>query len=261
MRGDSTPLLTERDPVAVRALRAALRIADLPGFVCMCWGDVALDFLDDRDAALTRVTLHHGYSVRWEGWREDAVLAAGELSLEWLAVRGVTGPLREFRAAERRAAEAERVERLWAAAVPEPLEVYTPLFLDTSRTGGRLPGSQLAEMWELLCAAHPDAVARVLRLLTWYSAGTGAYSGYPVHEGIPAQFLDCETPRDFARAVERADQRALAGAVRYVIGWHTRHRVDGLLMALSPAARQRLLTHTRDTETRGWLARRIARFD
>ncbi|MGX1806686.1 hypothetical protein ACWIGI_13310 [Nocardia sp. NPDC055321] len=261
MRGDSTPVLTERDPVAVRALCAALRIADLPGFVCMCPGDVALDFVDGRGSGLARVTLHHGYSVRWAGWSEDAVLAEGELSLEWLAVRGVSGPLREFRAAEYRAAAAERVERGWAAAIPEPLAVYAPLFLDISRTGGRLPGSQLTEMWDLLCAVHPDAVERVLRLLTWCAAGTGAHSGYPVHEGIPARFLDRETPRDVARAVEQADQRALAGAVRYVLDWNTRRRVDGLLLALSPAARGRLLAHSGDGETRGWLARRIARLE
>lgn len=261
MRGDSTPLLEERDPVAVRALCEALRIADLPGLVCMCWGDVALDFLDAAGTPLTRVTLHHGYSVRWDGWREDAVLADGERSLEWLAVRGITGPLHEFRAAEQRQAEADRVERLWAAEIPEPLATFAALFLDTSRAGGGLTEIQLAEVRELLTAAHRDPTERILRLFTWYAAGTGAYSGYPVHEGIPAQILDRENRLDFARAVDRANPRALAGAIRYLINWNTRQRVGGLLAVMSPTAHHRLLAHSRDAETRSWLSRRIARLE
>ncbi|UGT38796.1 hypothetical protein LTV02_22025 [Nocardia yamanashiensis] len=100
LRGDPDPLLEERDPIAMQALRESLRIADLPGFICRCLGDVALEFLDAADATLATVTLHHGNSVRWEGWPEHAPLADGVRMLEWLAVRGVPGPLREYRAAE-----------------------------------------------------------------------------------------------------------------------------------------------------------------
>ncbi|MEC3951950.1 hypothetical protein VMT65_02785 [Nocardia sp. CDC153] len=258
MPGDSATLLVERDPVAVRALREALRIADLPGFVCMCWGDVALDFFDAAERALTTVTLHHGYSVRWNGWPQDALLADGVRSLEWLAVRGVSVPLREYRAAEQRQAEADRTARRWVAEIPDPLTPYASLFLDTSSTGGGLTNPQIAEVRALLVTAYPNPVDRILRLCAWNAAGTGAYSGYPTHERIPSQFLDLEQRFDFAHAVELADPRATAGAVRYLLSWDTRKRLAPLLSALSPTARRKLLAHTRDPESHRWLQRRIA---
>ncbi|MEV6767308.1 hypothetical protein AB0N05_01615 [Nocardia sp. NPDC051030] len=254
---DSTVLLEESDPVALRALREALRVADLDGFICMCWGDVTLLFDDAAGAELTRVTLHHGYSLRWDGWPMDAKLADGVRSLEWLAVRGVTEPLTEFRAAERRQAETDRAARLWTAEIPEPLTPCTTEFLETSRTGGTLSESRVTQARSDLQAAYPDVVERIVRLLTWYASGTGAYSGFPVHEGIPAQFLDREHSLDLARAIEVADDRAAAGAVRYLLSWGARKRVGELLAALSPAARRRLLDQARDEETRSWLARRI----
>ncbi|MEC3916870.1 hypothetical protein [Nocardia sp. CDC160] len=258
MPGDSATLLVERDPVAVRALREALRIADLPGFVCMCWGDVALDFFDAAERALTTVTLHHGYSVRWNGWPQDALLADGVRSLEWLAVRGVFVPLREYRAAEQRQAEADRTARRWVAEIPDPLTPYASLFLDTSSTGGGLTNPQITEVRALLVTAYPNPVDRILRLCTWNAAGTGAYSGYPVHERIPSQFLDLEQRFDFAHAVDLADPRATAGAVRYLLSWDTRKRLAALLSALSPTGRHKILAHARDAESRRWLQRRIA---
>ncbi|MVU81722.1 hypothetical protein GPX89_31360 [Nocardia sp. ET3-3] len=258
MPGDSVPLLVERDPVAVQALREALHIADLPGFVCMCQGSVALDFLDAADRQLTTVTLHHGYSVRWEGWREDALLADGVRSLEWLAVRGVSAPLREFRADEQRRAESDRIAREWAAEIPEALAPHTELFLETSRTGHDLTEPQILELRTVLLAAHPDPVDRILRLCAWFGAGTGAYSGYPMHEDIPQHFLDLETPTDFAAAIELSDTPATTGAVRYLLSWDTRKRLPRLLSALSPTSRRKIILHARDAESRRWLQRRIA---
>ncbi|MGV9836976.1 hypothetical protein ACWDUL_22690 [Nocardia niigatensis] len=259
MPGDAPTLIEERDPIAVRALRDALRVADLPGFVCMCWGDVAMDFFDAAEGPLATVTLHHGYAIRWDGWPQDALLADGIRTLEWLAVRGVSVPLREYRAAEQRQADGDRTARLWAAEIPAPLMPYARVFLDTSTTGGGLSGPQVEEARALLMGAYPDAVDRILRLCAWCAAGTGAYSGYPAHERIPARFLDLENRADFARAVDLADGPAIAGAVRYLLSWETRKRLARLLSALSPAARHKVLVHARDAESRRWLERRISK--
>ncbi|MFJ9743867.1 hypothetical protein, partial [Streptomyces sp. NPDC101166] len=259
MPGDAPTLIEERDPVAVRALREALRVSDLPGFVCMCWGDVVLDFFDAGERPLTSVTLHHGYSIRWPGWPQDARLADGMRSLEWLAVRGVAVPLQEFRAAERRQAESDRIAYRWVAEIPDPLIPFAGLFLDTSTTtGGGLTGPQVEEARALLLMTYPDPVDRILRLCAWFAGGTGRYSGYPAHERIPAQFLLLEDHADFARAVELADEHATAGAVRYLLSWDTRKRLAHLLAALSPGGRRKILVHARDTEARRWLQRRIA---
>lgn len=259
MRGDTEFLLDERDPVAVSALREALRISDIPGYVCMCLGDVALDFFDVTDSPLTTVTLHHGVSLRWNGWHVDAMLADGVRSLEWLAVRGVVEPLREFRAAERRRLERERAARRWVTEIPPPLTEYTELFLDTSASGRELHATQIDAARARLAMAYPDALERLTRLLTWYASGTGQGTGFPIHEDIPRRLLDLEHRLDFARAVELADERATAGALRYLIDWSTRGRVGRLLAALSPTARAKVLGAARDSATRRWLERRINR--
>ncbi|MFE3196092.1 hypothetical protein ACFXHA_44325 [Nocardia sp. NPDC059240] len=257
MPGDSVPLLVERDRVAVQALREALRIADMPGFVCRCQGDVALEFLGRAGTRLATVTLHHGYSVRWTGWREDALLADGMRTLEWLAVRGVSEPLREYRETEQARVESARIDRLWESDIPAPLTPYLELFRDTSRTGRDLTATQIREMREMLLAAHPDPVDRVLRLCTWFGSGTGEYSGYPLHEEIPQRFLDLETPADFARAVEIADDRPTAGAVRYLLSDETEDHLTPLLSALSPAACSKILLHTHDPDHRQWLQHKM----
>ncbi|MFI6868464.1 hypothetical protein [Nocardia sp. NPDC050406] len=259
MRGDTEILLDERDPVAVSALREALRIADIPGYICRCLGDVALDFFDISDAPLTTVTLHHGISLRWNGWHVDAVLADGVRSLEWLAVRGVVEPLREFRASERRRLDADRAARRWVADMPPPLAEYTELFLGTSASGYELRAAQIEAARARLAMAYPDALERLTRLLTWYASGTGKETGHPLHEDIPRLLLDLEHRLDFARAVETADARAAAGALRYLVDWSTRGRVGRLLADLSPAARAKVLAAARDSDTRHWLAQRIDR--
>ncbi|GAB4588872.1 hypothetical protein [Nocardia sp. IFM 10818] len=257
--GDSTPLLEERDPVAVRALREALRIADLPGFICLCWGDVALDFYDAAGTRLATVTLHHGYSLRWNGWAQDAVLADGVRSLEWLAVRGVTGPLAEYRAAERRREQSEQQARLWAAQIPPVLIDFRHDFLTISASG-RLPDeATMTAVRRRLLAAYPDPVDRLTVLLAWFASGSGKYSGYPAHEDVPAVLADGEDEADFVRAAEQAHGRAAAGAARYLRRWDTRNRVDRLLSALSPATRRKIVEHAHDDEDRRWLAHRIAR--
>ncbi|MRH86687.1 hypothetical protein GFY24_04245 [Nocardia sp. SYP-A9097] len=263
MRGDSKSLLVERDPVAVQALREALRVTDEPGLSCMCFGDVSLVFLDTSGRELTGVTLHHGDSVRWDdaarwgGWRDDAILVDSARSLEWLAVRGVTWPLREFRESQRRAAAALRARLRWTADIPASIASFTAMFLETTDRGVPLLEPELIEVRARLLAAHPDPVDRTARLLAWYGSGTGSSAGYPTHEAIPAQFLDQEQPVDFARAVETGDARALLGTVRYLVSWPGRQRLTPLLTHLSPATQRKILDHAPTAKTRAWLERRL----
>lgn len=263
MRGDSKALLVERDPVAVQALREALRVTAEPGSSCMCFGDVSLVFLDTSGRELTGVTLHHGHSVRWDdaarwgGWRDDAILVDSALSLEWLAVRGITWPLREFRESQRRADAALGARRRWIADIPESIASFTALFLETTDRGVPLLEPELDEVRDRLLSAYPDADDRIARLLAWYASGTGSSSGYPTHEAVPAQFLDQEHPADFARAVDTAAAIALLGAVRYLVSWPGRQRIAPLLAYLSPDAQRKILDHAPSVETRAWLERRL----
>ncbi|MFF2555918.1 hypothetical protein ACFVUS_33255 [Nocardia sp. NPDC058058] len=296
MRGDARSLLVERDPVAVQALREALRVTDAPGMSCMCFGDVSFVFLDAAGRELTGVTLHHGDSVRWDdaarwgGWHDDAILRDSARSLEWLAVRGVTWPLREFRAAQRRADAAGHARRRWTADIPELITDYTAMFLETTDRGVPLLEPELAQVRDRLLSGYPDPVDRILRLLIWYGSGTANSSGYPTHEAVPAQLLDQEEPADVARAVADATgrvaadptgreatgatehaapgaavrtgadtpaDRALTGAVRYLASWPGRQRLPALSAYFTPEVRRAIVAHAPSAKTRAWLERRF----
>ncbi|MFB7722467.1 hypothetical protein [Nocardia sp. NPDC056100] len=288
MRGDARSLLVERDPVAVQALREALLVTDAPGMSCMCFGDVSFVFLDATGRELTGVTLHHGDSVRWDdaarwgGWHDDAILRDSARSLEWLAVRGVTWPLREFRAAQRRAAAAGQARRRWTADIPELITDYTAMFLETTDRGVPLLEPELVRVRDRLLSGYPDPIDRILRVLIWYGSGTANSSGYPTHEAVPAQLLDQEDPADIARAMENAAgratagatehtvtstavrtgadtpaDRALTGAVRYLASWPGRQRLPTLSAHLTPDAQRAIVAHAPSAKTRAWLERRF----
>ncbi|MFB8085752.1 hypothetical protein [Streptomyces sp. NPDC055992] len=251
------------DPAEWAAFRAAVAVESLPGFDCMCGGDVRFEMLDRRGERLAVVFLHHGETLRWERWDGDAVLRDGRLLLDWLAGHGMTGPLREFEADRQRAAERSEEERGWLAAMPAGLEETADRILALSRTGGRPSPELLSELTDRLRSAFPDPVQRVLALLDWYGSGSGRCSGYPVHEGVPGELLGSVAIADLLAALAdpRAEERHDSGAVRHLVGWKTRPDQKRDVAGLPEPLRARLLALARrsgDTDKRGraerWLA-------
>src|SRR5581483_6213885 len=87
-------LLTVTKPAELAELRECLRIA-YSGLHCICMGGPVLEVSGEGGVRAT-ITLHHGQSIRWDSeWRWDAELADGRRLIEWLAARGVRGPLEE----------------------------------------------------------------------------------------------------------------------------------------------------------------------
>lgn len=160
------------DLVESARLRTAMAVESLPGFNCMCLGDVRFEVFDRTGERLAVVVLHHGATLRWEAWESDAVLADGRLLLAWLDGHGMPGPLLQFEADRLREQEWTVEERNWQAAMPAGLEGLADRILGLSRTGGSPAPELLAELTDRLHLIFPDPVERVLALLGWYgSAG------------------------------------------------------------------------------------------
>ncbi|APE26695.1 hypothetical protein [Streptomyces venezuelae] len=251
------------DLVESARLRTAMAVESLPGFNCMCLGDVRFEVFDRTGERLAVVVLHHGATLRWEAWESDAVLADGRLLLAWLDGHGMPGPLLQFEADRLREQEWTVEERNWQAAMPAGLEGLADRILGLSRTGGSPAPELLAELTDRLHLIFPDPVERVLALLGWYGSGSGRCSGFPVHEGVPGELLGRVPIADLLAALAdpRAEERHDAGAVRHLVGWKTRPRQKRDVARLPEPLRARLLAHARrcgdsDKQARAdrWLA-------
>ena len=111
-------LLLVEDPNEVRELSRLLAvIPPVERFHCLCPGDQVLKFSTDRRGDVA-ITLHHGRSIRWDGWDSDAMLVDGETLLRWLAGHGARAPLHAWEA-DRDRAERDRLAReSWERAAP-----------------------------------------------------------------------------------------------------------------------------------------------
>ncbi|MFF6787452.1 hypothetical protein ACFY9C_00025 [Streptomyces filamentosus] len=251
------------DPAESARLRTAMVVESLPGFRCMCLGDVRFEMFDRSGDRLAVVVLHHGVTLRWGQWEGDAVLLDGRLLLAWLDGHGLPGPMQQFEAGRLRAREGTEEERNWLAAMPVGLEGLAGRILGLSRTGGPPSPELLAELTDRLHLMFPDPVERVLALLNWYGSGSGRCSGYPVHEGVPGELLGRVPIADLLAALAdpRAEERHDAGAVRHLVGWKTRPRQKRDVARLPDPLRARLLAHacrSGDSDKQGraerWLA-------
>lgn len=250
------------DPAESARLRTAMAVESLPGFHCMCLGDVRFEVLDRDGGRLAVVVLHHGATLRWGQWESDAVLADGRLLLAWLDEHGMPGPMQQFEADRLRAEEGAEEERNWLAAMPAGLEGTADGILDLSHRRQTLP-ELLAELTDRLQLTFPDPVERVLALLDWHGSGSGRCSGYPVHEGVPGELLGRVPIADLLAGLAdlRAKEPHDAGAVRHLVGWKTRPRQKRDVAGLPEPLRARLLAHARrsgDSDKQGraerWLA-------
>lgn len=229
------------------ALRAVMAVRAMTGLECMCTGEAQLDVRGPDGRTLAVVALHHGVTLSWEVWDGDALLADGPGLLAWLDRHGVPEPLHWFREAQERRAVAAREREDWVAAVPGALRGLTERMLQSMGQA-----DLRSEAAVLLEEAVPDPVSRVQALLAWYAAGSGRYSGYPVYEGLPGAILGEAPIGEIAAALEdpRAGSRHEAGAVRHLIGWRSRKRIQRDIAALPAPLRARLLATARTSPDR-----------
>ncbi|WP_392957434.1 hypothetical protein [Streptomyces sp. LN245] len=224
-------------------LRSVMSVASLPGYVCACGGDIRFEFFDVDARPLTTVVLHHGESLRWQGWDGHAVLADGHRLLHWLNDHGVPGPLRQMEIAQREEEGRQDARAHWRAAMPAVVEDLANQLFALSETGEAASPELWAELQDRLNLASPDPVSRALALMAWFGAGTGRASGYPLHESVPGILLKEMPIAEIIAALEdpQANSRHYAGAVRHLTGWKSRRKQQRDVARLPEPVKLRLL--------------------
>lgn len=218
----------------------------------MCYGDQVVECYAGKQR-IGAIGLHHGVSIRWSAWGDDAQLADGSLLLRWLDDHGVSEPLRGFLAGQEAAARAREEVSQWVTAVPQELADVFHEWLNS----GFLPPDLDAILKERLAAAYPDLEHRALLLLRWFATGSGLCSSYPSYEDIPGRLLLELPSAEVISAVEGhiGEPQVLSGAVRYFAGFAFRPERSDDLRLIPAGLRRRLLVFAEQTADEDKLTR------
>lgn len=202
-------------------LKQSLAILDGPGGHCMCCGGPTLEFLSSQSETLAAIGIHHGRSVRRAAWKDDAELLDGHRLLDWLAQRGVPGPLAEFFEAQQRDEQGRADWLRWQAAMPDCLkQLPTDVWQRVTET------SDLTPVQQALSTEYPDLRTRILAIFRWFGNGAGPWTGFPAYEQLAEQIL-LQTPVDeLVVALQNAStsEEELEGAARFFAGWALANR-------------------------------------
>jgi hypothetical protein len=77
------------DPEAVAELRRLLAVEEFLDFVCMCPGDLALEFLDAKGERLTVLRFDKPGWIDWPMWQGNARLQDVDGLVRWFLAHGV----------------------------------------------------------------------------------------------------------------------------------------------------------------------------
>lgn len=258
-------LETESDE-DLKRLSESLRIKDEPAGHCMCLGDPTIELLGEESDRLAIISVHHGHSIRWNQWKDDAELVNGLKLLNWLAERGVAYPLDEYEEDRRRAEVNELNWRRWVENMPTCLRpfkdemkeyhgwvVITPapdsiksgqtvkeyLENDDDRTVG------IDKLRKVMEEAYSDGVERALVLLAWLGNGAGPWSNFPVYEEVADKLILYISRDDLISALSRPDlsEAQIDGGARFLTGHHARSFRDSILALLSDDIKNFFLEH------------------
>jgi hypothetical protein len=264
-------------------LRHFLRIVDGPAGHCMCHGDTAVELRDEFSECLATISVHHGMSIRWNAWKDDAALVDGYSLLEFLA-DVIQYPLDIYLGCQNDRTAEEADWKRWLAAMPLCLR---PLLADQGDTFTGYVAYQPPADWprpthgpqnwppahmltrerwnrvrQALQDAYPDSMQRVQVLFQWFGQGGGLWSGFAVYEQVPEMLLMDMPIEDLLRALHGPSlpQPLLEGATRFLAGWTFATRRGAELDLLPADLRQQLLKYSLQTEDPDKRARAAAAF-
>jgi hypothetical protein len=250
LRSD-TVLLELREPADVAEFRARLRVRDEPGGHCMCFGTSTFEMLGQDDSRLALISVHHGRTLRWDAWAEDATLIDGRPLCEWLARRGVLEPLQELQDNEATERQSEQDWARWVSEMPRALVGVWPGTIRQSY------GADIGALQAALDRSLPDERTRILSLLEWYGSGAGPWSGFPVYEQKAEQLLLQFSTAALLHAVDSAKVSSshMEGAARLFGGWSFNKSRPNDLSLLPKSLKQSFWNHVKNTEDADKLTR------
>ncbi len=161
-----TVLLEVEDEAALEELRNALTILDGPAGHCGCHGDPSLELRSFQGERLAVLGIHHGQTLRWAEWKDDAELMDGRRLLDWMAHRGVDKPLASYQEALQLKEEGERKRKAWLQAMPLELKQ-----LPEDLWKKAAASNDLTPVLDAIKATGSDGSARILGLFRWFGSG------------------------------------------------------------------------------------------
>jgi len=229
-RAKDATLLDITQPDDIAALLALVAVdEEVSTSRCRCCGDPTLEFYS-QDALLAALTMHHGVTLRWNGWPADATLtpASSEALCTWLAARGVSGPRAELEEARRAADVRGRRSRCVATLLQPATLAKLEVAMDED---ARFENLRLKEtVASLLAAARATSGERALLFLRMLSCDDDAWESYTWLDSL---LLEVVLPRlptaEVGKALTDAatDPSAAPGAARYFLRPGTSERVQG----------------------------------
>jgi len=245
------PLLATIEHDELPKLRDALAIReDAIGFRCMCHGDLAIELLGTEKrllrgpAPIGAIGLHHGVSARLDAWGSDAELVDGRAIFVVLANHGAPDLLAQFDAAKVAEEAARARDRAWRARAPE--EIADRI----AALEAMFPPRELVEEARRVVVEKRGVDAAIAKLLAWYGAGEGPWSGHPAREQIPEAILDSIGAEIVIDAIAHGRVPSDVGAARFV-AMHARNRAERRTIARIPDdVRAALRTSADATEDR-----------
>lgn len=264
-------------------LKECLRIKDAPAGHCMCFGDPTMELLGEASQHLAVISLHHGRSIRWNHWKDDAELLNGLRVLTWLAERGVVYPREEYEKDLSHANAWERGWQRWLDAMPSCLRPFeeamkgrlgwtvamvAPDSENSASTAREIPEKReetapgIIELQRVLKGAYPDGRERALGLLAWYGSGAGPWSPYPAYEETADKLILSIPIGDLVRAlsVPGLSESQLEGGARFLAGPAARSLELSILAQLSEDTKKTYLNHVLRSTDEGKKKRALSVF-
>ena len=229
---------------SIRALKQSLQIEPANGH-CMCFGDYALQLYSGSVLSAT-IGYHHGTSIRWSAWNDDAMLKNPEQVIDWFTNLGIDGPAIEFQ--DQQARNKKHMESIsrWKEAMPPCLNAHIDEVM-SDRFGEGPPSDELMQTLRTSYANIDDSILAVLK---WYGSGEGAWSSYPSYESFPERILLSLPTQDILRAISARglSGERLGGAARYFYGWGFNSSKGADQQLISYDLRVKLLNHMRESD-------------
>ncbi len=172
--------LDSSNPDDLFGLRDRLRIEAGPGGHCACPGTHAME-LYAGTKLLATFGLHHGMTIRWEAWKDDARISSPDVFVSWLQAHGIPEPFEELRKLRHAARVTQAATTKWEASAPEAIK---PLLADAMK--GTI---NTTELLLALDASVPDEPTKARQLLRWFGCTGGKWTGAPAYQEVPEKML------------------------------------------------------------------------
>jgi hypothetical protein len=192
-------------------------------FRCACIPSLEIR-LSRKDKEIGTILVYpDGLPIGFEPWSSDARISDREKWLAWFDARKIPGPRRGIEEAEVREKTDQANEARWTGAMPASLRPIWPGIVEQMAPG---QDTETKILDQALAKEFPERRDRILALISWYGAGTGPWSGYPMYESVPEEMLLEYPTSELLTAIQSSplSEQQIEGASRLFGGWDFNQR-------------------------------------